>query len=73
MFLKLTHADGRRVRIAADKITSYIESGASLQGNTTVCFEEGRTNPTMAYVSEKIEEIDRQLDALFAPVEVQGQ
>lgn len=73
MFLKLTHADGRRIRIAADKVTSYIESGGFLEGNTTVCFEEGKTNPTVAPVSETIEEIDAQLYALLSPVEISGE
>lgn len=70
MFLKLTHVDGRRIRIAADKITSYIESGPSLEGVSVICFEEGKTNPTMVNVSETVDEIDRQLDLLFTPVEI---
>ena len=71
MFLNLTTYDGRRLRVALDKITSYSESGSGFNGKSVVTFEEGNTNPTFAEVENTIDEIDDQIAKLTSIAELQ--
>lgn len=71
MFLNLTTYDGRRLRVALDKITSYSESGSGFNGKSVVTFEEGNTNPSFAEVADSIDDIDAQIAKMTAITELQ--